>query len=88
MRSAVSISISWPLAVGQVLLLKGLVSRTDLEGSRGVVVSYDATTERYAFKLDATGETVKVKHSNLRCADGVSQGYACVNAQVRMGTND
>jgi hypothetical protein len=58
--------------VGHTVLLKGLVSRPELSGSVSIL-SFDAVAERYAVKVDATGEFMKVKEVNL-CA--VPQGDA------------
>lgn len=55
-------------AVGQAVLLVGLVSRADLVGMRGVIKSYDATSKRYAVLVDATNESVRVLGTNLKAS--------------------
>ena len=55
-------------AVGQAVLLVGLVSRADLLGKRGLIKSYDATSQRYAVLVDATNESVRVLGTNLKAS--------------------
>ena len=54
------------LPVGQILLLKGLVSRPELIGCRVKVKSYDAGSARYGVSVEATGEAIRVKATSLR----------------------
>ena len=53
---------------GQEVVLVGLVSRSDLEGKRGVVQFLDASSlpARYAVSLADTGECVRVLQANLQ----------------------
>jgi len=51
---------------GHAVVLKGLSSRADLIGACGVVVSFDVAASRYAVRLDASGETVKVLEKNMQ----------------------
>ena len=53
-------------SVGQAALLVDLVSRPELSGSSVTLLSFDASSLRWAASLSASGETVRVKASNLR----------------------
>jgi hypothetical protein len=55
-------------AVGQAVILVGLVSRADLLGKRAVIKSYDATSKRFAVLVDATNESVRVLGANLKAS--------------------
>ena len=54
------------ISVGCRVILAGLVSRTELVGMAGIVLSFDEVTARYAIKVEATGESVKVLAKNLK----------------------
>ena len=60
--------------VGQAVVLVDLVSRADLVGKRGVVKSFDATSQRYAVRIDVTGDNVKVLAANLQQSIFVAGG--------------
>ena len=51
---------------GNAVTLEGLVSRPELVGQRGVVKSFDSATSRYAVRVDAANETVRVLEKNMR----------------------
>ena len=51
---------------GQAALLYGLVSRTELDGCRVTLRSFDAASSRWAVALDTSGESIRVKAYNLR----------------------
>ena len=53
-------------SVGQAALLVDLVSRPELSGSSVTLLSFDASSLRWAASLSASGETIRVKASNLR----------------------
>ena len=53
-----------PFVVGQTVVLGGLESRPELSGSV-CILSYDSVAGRYAVRVDATGESIKVKGVNL-----------------------
>ena len=50
---------------GTVVSLKGLVSRSELNGDRGTVQQFDPRSGRYIVVLEDSEETMKVKPSNL-----------------------
>ena len=50
---------------GRRIMLQGLVSRADLNGQCGLVLSFDADEGRYAVQMESDGETVALKPSNL-----------------------
>jgi hypothetical protein len=52
-------------AVGQAVSFVGLVSRADLSGRCGVIISYDAASLRYAVLVDAPNQSVRVLGKNL-----------------------
>jgi hypothetical protein len=54
------------LSVGCLVILTALVSRAELVGMAATVLSFDEATCRYAIKMDATGETVRVLAKNLK----------------------
>ena len=54
------------ISIGCRVILAGLVSRTELVGMAGIVLSFDEVTARYAIKVEATGESVKVLAKNLK----------------------
>ena len=53
-------------AVGTAVAFSGLVSRAELEGLTGTVLSFDAGSLRYAVKVDSTGDCVRVLLKNLK----------------------
>ena len=53
-------------AMGQAVVLKGLVARVDLEGKRGIVKSFDSTSLRYAVCINDSGDMVEVLGDNLQ----------------------
>ena len=50
--------------------INGLRSRPEINGTVGVVSSFDVETARYAVKLETTGELVGLKSANLSSVDG------------------
>ena len=54
------------LAVGTAVAFSSLISRAELEGLTGTVISFDAGSSRYAVKVDSTGECVRVLLKNLK----------------------
>ena len=52
-------------AVGQRVRLSGLVSRSDLNGKIGKVLSYDVTAKRYAVDVAGSSAPVRVLAKNL-----------------------
>ena len=54
------------LVVGSAVTFSGLVSRAELVGLAGTVLSFDAGSLRYAVKVDSTGECVRVLMKNLK----------------------
>ena len=64
--SAAAIVASPSFAPNQDVIVGNLASRPDLFGSRAVVVSYDAKSDRYAIRLESTGDAIRVKGCNLR----------------------
>ena len=53
-------------AVGSAVVFTGLVSRADLVGKGGTVISFDMAASRFAIKVNDTGESVKVLARNLK----------------------
>ena len=51
---------------GALVLLSGLVTRQDLEGQLGTVLSFDDAAARYAVRVHSTNESVRIKAQNLR----------------------
>jgi len=51
---------------GQAAVLDGLVSRPELAGSLVTLRAFDVASSRWAVSLNTTGETIRVKASNLR----------------------
>ena len=62
------------LANGAVVLVSGLTRNTSVNGRRGTVVGFDASTGRYVVSLD--DRTVKLKPSNLAIEDNAELGQA------------
>ena len=54
------------IVVGSVVIFCSLVSRAELVGMAGTVLSFDAASSRYAVKVDSTGECVRVLLKNLK----------------------
>jgi hypothetical protein len=54
------------ISAGCRVILAGLASRIELVGMAGIVLSFDEVTARYAIKVEATGESVKVLAKNLK----------------------
>ena len=52
--------------VGSAVVFIGLVSRAELDGSAGTVLSFDEPSSRIAVKVDDTGECVRVLAKNLK----------------------
>ena len=52
--------------VGQSVVLSGLTTRSDLDGSLGTVMSLDVAAGRVAVKISASDECIKVKPLNLQ----------------------
>jgi hypothetical protein len=50
---------------GTMVSLQNLTIRLDLNGRRGKIESYDASSKRYFVKLDSTAELVKVLPENV-----------------------
>ena len=50
--------------------INGLRSRPEINGTVGVVRSFNVETARYAVKLETTGELVALKSANLSSVDG------------------
>ena len=53
-------------AVGQAMVLSGLVARPELSGKCVTVRSFDGASGRYAVSIDSSGETVRVLPKNLK----------------------
>jgi hypothetical protein len=53
------------LAEGKIMLIRGLVRRSDLNDTRCRLLSLDKTTGRWAIVLEDTGENIKVLPANL-----------------------
>ena len=51
---------------GDMVQIEGLKSRADLNGTRGVLLKWNAAASRWAVTVVATDEKVKVRHENLR----------------------
>ena len=64
--SAAAIVASPSFAPNQDVIIGNLASRPDLSGCRAVVVSYDTKSDRYAIRLESTGDAIRVKGCNLR----------------------
>ena len=62
--------------VGQAALLVDLVSRPELAGSSVTLVSFDASSLRWAVSLGANGETIRVKAQNLQRSIFVAGAFA------------
>ena len=54
------------IVVGSAVIFCDLVSRVELVGMVGTVLSFDAASLRYAVKVDSTGECVRVLMKNLK----------------------
>ena len=54
--------------VGDHIILIGLQSRPDLAGP-ATVCDYDSSAQRYGVKFDATGETIRVKDTNMKASN-------------------
>jgi hypothetical protein len=63
--SSASVADLLDFAVGSAVVFTGLVSRADLVGVAGKVLSFDGAASRYAVMVDVTGESVKVLARNL-----------------------
>ena len=62
-------------SLGARIEIQGLKARTDLNGSKGVVIQpFDASTGRCGVQIDNSGEGVNVKPTNLRWADNDDSG--------------
>ena len=59
---------SSPLVVGCRVVIDGLASRPELNGTHGIATSFDAAKGRYSVKLDATGAFMALKPSALSVA--------------------
>ena len=64
-RATASVGGGAAPAVGDRVVLEGLVSRSDLNGKAGVVTALDMARLRAGVKVEGTGEEVMVKFSNL-----------------------
>ena len=60
-------------AVGDRVVLEGLVSRSDLNGKAGAVTALDMARLRAGVKVEGTGEEVMVKFSNLGVREPLPQ---------------
>lgn len=59
---------------GEGVLLHGIKARPELNGTHAEVVAFDEASQRYAVRLDGSGEKVRIKGSNLRAdADPVAE---------------
>ena len=54
-----------PPLLGQRVVIHGLVSRPTLNGQCGTATAFDATADRYAVRIDGSGESLKVRAANL-----------------------
>ena len=51
---------------GQQVVLRGLVSRPDLDNSYATVLSFDSAAQRYAVQISLSGEKLRVREFNLK----------------------
>ena len=72
--SAAIIADTHGFTVGCAVVFAGLVSRAELAGRAGTVLSFDEASSRYAIKVDATGESVRVLAKNLKPSIFVAGG--------------
>ena len=66
MGSSAAPPVDSSIVVGSVVIFCSLVSRAELVGMAGTVLSFDAASSRYAVKVDSTGECVRVLLKNLK----------------------
>lgn len=57
------------IATGQIVVLVGLKGRTDLNGEKGLTMTYIKTTHRFAVKLISSGELKSIRAENLQLCD-------------------
>ena len=53
-------------AIDQAVVASSLMSHPELVGSRAAVVSFDQQSGRYAIRLDATGESIRIKGCSIK----------------------
>ena len=51
---------------GQQVVLRGLVSRPDLDNSYATVLFFDSAAQRYAVQISLSGEKLRVREFNLK----------------------
>lgn len=64
------------LATGQQVTVRGLLRRTELNGSQGLVLARGAA-DRWAVRLEGADEPVSIRAENLSCAVGRSSPKHC-----------
>ena len=65
---------SGPPLLGRSVLVSGLIARPELNGTRGVAVTYNAETGRYNVRMPQ-GEVIALKPTNLAAATEGSTGF-------------
>ena len=61
--------------LGHVVTLHSLSSRTDLNGRRGILQSYDVDTDRAVIQVDDVSAPVRIKHDNLFSLQDVASDH-------------